>query len=99
MLAARANQFHRWFLAAQPLVDSQHKSTVDTEQSQKGRKSASKRGLHAAWAFNGHFINSFGPLENLTEESAWEEQLGTGAPLPPHRYQLALLAKPAKQQS
>jgi len=34
--------------------------------------------LHAAWAFNGHFINSFGPLENLTEESAWEEQLGTG---------------------
>ena len=35
-------------------------------------------GLHAAYSLNGNFTNSFGPLDNLTEQSAWEEQLGTG---------------------
>ena len=34
--------------------------------------------LHASWAFNGNFSNLFGPLENLTEQSVWEEQTGTG---------------------
>jgi hypothetical protein len=28
---------------------------------------------------NGNFTNNFGPLENLTEQSVWEEQTGTGA--------------------
>ena len=43
------------------------------------RKSIFLQGLHAAWALNGNFLNGYGPLENLTEESAWEEQLGTGS--------------------
>jgi len=34
--------------------------------------------LHASWDLNGNFTNNFGPLENLTEQSAWEEQIGTG---------------------
>lgn len=34
--------------------------------------------LHASWEFNGNFTNGFGPLENLTEQSVWEEQTGTG---------------------
>lgn len=34
--------------------------------------------LHASWDLNGNFTNNFGPLENLTEQSVWEEQTGTG---------------------
>ncbi|CAJ1415881.1 unnamed protein product [Effrenium voratum] len=34
--------------------------------------------LHGAWPLNGNFTNAFGPFANFSEQSVWEEQLGSG---------------------
>ncbi|CAK9019817.1 Hypothetical protein SCF082_LOCUS14668 [Durusdinium trenchii] len=67
-----------WSLALtqEQLVELQSCDPLDVEQFIGGSYPHS---LHASWDLNGNFSNNFGPLDNLTEHSAWEEQTGTGS--------------------